>query len=71
MQKVYYLYHILYEDTDDEEAKIIGIYSSYKKAELAMERMKNKPGFINFPDNFQIIEDVLNRDGWVDGFVSF
>ena len=71
MEKVYYLYHVLYEDTDDEVAKIIGIYSSYKKAELAMERMKNKPGFINFPDNFQIIEDVLNRDGWVDGFVSF
>ena len=71
MKKVYYLYHILYEDTDDEEAKIIGIYSSYKKAELAMERMKNKPGFIDFPDGFQIFEDVLNRDSWVEGFVTY
>ncbi|NUF49905.1 MULTISPECIES: DUF7336 domain-containing protein [unclassified Gilliamella] len=70
MQKVYFLYHILYEDTDDEDVKIVGIYSSYKQAELAIERHKNKPGFIDFPDGFQIIEDVVNRDGWVDGFVD-
>lgn len=71
MQKVYFLYHVLYEDTDDEVAKIIGIYSSYKNAELAMERTKNKPGFIDFPDGFQILEDVLNRDNWVEGFVTY
>ena len=71
MEKVYYLYHVLYEDTDDEVAKIIGIYSSYKNAELAMERTKNKPGFIDFPDGFQILEDVLNRDSWVEGFVTY
>lgn len=70
MQKVYFLYHVLYEDTDDEEVKVIGIYSSRKKAKLAKERMKKKIGFIDFPDDFQIVEDVLNRDGWVDGFVT-
>lgn len=70
MQKVYYLYHIRYEDTNDEDVKIVGIYSSYKQAKLALERTKNKPGFIDFPDDFEIIEDVLNRDGWVDGFVT-
>ncbi|OCG38507.1 MULTISPECIES: DUF7336 domain-containing protein [unclassified Gilliamella] len=68
MQKVYFLYHIRYEDTDDEDVKLIGIYSSYKQAELAIERLKNKPGFIDFPDDFQIFDSVLNRDGWCEGF---
>ena len=36
-----------------------------------MERTKNKPGFIDFPDGFQILEDVLNRDSWVEGFVTY
>lgn len=40
MQKVYFLYHVIYEDTDDEEVKVIGIYSSRKKAKLAKEQMK-------------------------------
>ena len=70
MQKVYFLYHIRYEDTDDEDVKLIGIYSSYKQAELAIERLKNKPGFIDFPDDFQIFDSVLNRDGWCEGFVT-
>ena len=39
MQKVYFLYHVIYEDTN-EEVKVIGIYSSRKKAKLAKERMK-------------------------------
>ncbi|NUF49912.1 DUF7336 domain-containing protein [Gilliamella sp. ESL0250] len=70
MQKVYFLYHIRYEDTDDEDVKLIGIYSSYKQAELAIERLKNKPGFIDYPDDFQIFDSVLNRDGWSEGFVT-
>ncbi|OTQ70172.1 MULTISPECIES: hypothetical protein [unclassified Gilliamella] len=70
MQKIYYLYHVRYEDTDDEDFRIIGIYSSSKQAKLAIERMKKKPGFIDFPNGFQIIPSVLNRAEWLDGFVT-
>ncbi|OCG41473.1 hypothetical protein A9G29_07200 [Gilliamella sp. Fer2-1] len=69
-QKVYFLYHILYEDTDDEDVKLIGIYSSYKQAKLVIEQLKNKPGFIDFPDDFQISRSFLNQDSWVYGFVK-
>ena len=71
MQKIYYLYHVRYEDTDDEDVQIIGIYSSRKQAKLALERMKKKTGFIDFPNDFQIVQSVLNREGWVDGFITW
>ncbi|KES17843.1 hypothetical protein GASC598I20_013380 [Gilliamella apicola SCGC AB-598-I20] len=70
MRKVYYLYHVRYEDTDDEDVKIIGIYSSRRQAKVAINRMMKKPGFIDFPDDFQIHDDVLGRDSWVDEFVT-
>ena len=70
MKKIYYLYHVRYEDTDDEDVKVIGIYSSRKQAKLAIERMKKKPGFIDFPNGFQIIPSVLNRAEWLEGFVT-
>lgn len=69
MQKIYYLYHIRNEDTDDEDVKLIGMYSSYELAEKAQERTKYKPGFIDFPDGFYIDEYIVDKDYWVDGFV--
>ena len=71
MKKIYYLYHVRYEDTDDEDVKVIGIYSLRKQAKLAIERMKKKPGFIDFPNGFQIIPSVLNRAEWLEGFVTY
>lgn len=70
MDKVYLLYHIRNEDTDDEDVKLIGIYSSYELARKAQERAKYKPGFIDYPDDFQIFDAVINRGSWEEGFVS-
>jgi hypothetical protein len=42
----------------------------HKQAKFALERVKNKPGFIDYPDDFQIFASVLNRDGWCEGFVK-
>lgn len=70
MEKVYLLHHIRDEDTDDEDVKLIGVYSSYELAEKAQNRVKDKPGFVDFPEGFSIDEYKINRDGWVDGFVT-
>ena len=70
MTIVYLLYHIRDEDTDDEDVKMIGIYSSAELAEQAKERVQDKTGFVDFPEGFSIIEEVLDRDGWVDGFIT-
>ena len=51
MKKIYYLYLVRYEDTDDEDVKVIGIYSSRKQAKLAIERMK-KNGIYRFSRRF-------------------
>ncbi|EMT6578121.1 MULTISPECIES: DUF7336 domain-containing protein [Providencia] len=69
MVTVYMLYHIRDEDTKDEDMKIIGIYSSFELAQKAQDKVSNQPGFIDYPDGFSISEEVLDRDGWVDGFV--
>jgi homoserine kinase type II len=75
MTIVYKLYHIYNrgsdgEGDDDEETKLIGIYSTKEKAEAAILRVKDKPGFRDYPDGFEIFEHTLDRDGWVDGFTT-
>ncbi|CAB1075435.1 hypothetical protein D1AOALGA4SA_3255 [Olavius algarvensis Delta 1 endosymbiont] len=56
--------------TGEQKTKLIGVYSSRKKAENAIERLVLQPGFKDFPDYFNIDEYVLNQDHWEEGFVT-
>lgn len=53
----------------DDFAKIIGIYSSLKSAELAIEKMQMLPGFSNSPEGFSIDSYRLDEENWTEGFV--
>jgi hypothetical protein len=48
---------------------LIGVYSSETEAQTARERVKNKRGFVDFQDGFQIHSYQLNRDSWTEGFI--
>jgi hypothetical protein len=67
---VYMLQHVAREDADDEDVKVLGIYSTQKKAEAAIEQLKQLPGFNRFPDSFQISEYDLDKLQWSEGFVT-
>ena len=71
MQKVYIVHHVHeLSDLEDDE-KLIGIYGSRDKAELAIGRMKKLPGFKDSPDDFVISEYILDQDHWTEGFVTW
>jgi hypothetical protein len=70
MTIVFTLYHIYEKPNGEEEIKLIGIYSSMEKANATLQRLKSKPGFVDYPDNFEIFDVKLDRDGWTEGFFS-
>ena len=67
MLKYYTLYHTI-ERGDDEDEKVIGIYSSEDLAKQALERVKDKPGFRLPIGRFVIGPCILDFDFWADGF---
>lgn len=76
MEKVYLVQHCyeyeVVEEINKENIKIIGIYSSYEKAEQVIEAYKTKKGFNRFPvDCFYIDEYILDQDHWKDGFITY
>jgi homoserine kinase type II len=78
MEYVYELWHfkIGAEDEPDTEdpaqaGKDIGIYTTEEKAKAAITRLKDKVGFRDWPGGFRIFRAPLDRDGWVDGFISW
>ncbi|MBY0282203.1 MAG: hypothetical protein K2W94_08650 [Alphaproteobacteria bacterium] len=71
MEYVFSLYHIHELPDGEEDVKLIGIYTSYEEAEAAKNRVKDKPGFKDYPEDFSIEPQKLNRDSWVEGFISW
>ncbi len=71
---VFLLWHT-HDLTDDcgthEEVKLIGVFSSEEKASEAMEQLKDKEGFRDFPIScFEIAKMKIDRTSWVDGFFA-
>jgi len=58
-------------DGTHEEAKLIGVFSSEAKAKEAIEQLKDKEGFRDFPLScFMIDKSKMDRMSWVDGFTT-
>ncbi|UPG72593.1 hypothetical protein MVG78_19325 [Roseomonas gilardii subsp. gilardii] len=57
-------------ETDEIEMsmKLIGIYSSEEKARQAIGRMRQLPGFRDWPGGFRITEVVVDQELWPEGF---
>jgi len=64
-QSVFLLWHT---NPETEDVKLIGVYASNEDATGAMERLKDKPGFISSPSGFEISEYQVGRDNWTEGF---
>jgi hypothetical protein len=69
MRTVYVVLHV-HVIEDEDEIKLIGVYSSRKQAEAAVERMKQQPGFREEPRGFSIDPYALNQDNWTEGYIT-
>jgi hypothetical protein len=53
------------------EFKLIGVFSTREAAEAAIDARRAKPGFVDYPDGFEIGAHVVDRDAaWIDGFIT-
>lgn len=71
MKKVFLLQHSYERDESGvEETKLIGVYSTRERAEQAIVRLSNVEGFRDYPDCFCVDGYEIDKDHWVDGFVT-
>lgn len=66
--KVFLAWHE-YDDDGCDEAKLIGVFSTRARARKAIAARKNKPGFVDHPEGFEISEVTVDLDQeWMEGF---
>ena len=66
---VYVLWHHYPDEPDDDNAKLLGVYSSHARAEERIEGLYKKlPGFSEGRGQFTIDEYRVDEDNWTSGF---
>ena len=66
--EVWLLWHTHTVGEEDDE-KLIGVYSTQKKAEQAQRRAAKLPGFRDVPEGFGVDSYLVDQDRWTKGFV--
>jgi hypothetical protein len=74
MSEVFILWHV-----HDGDEKLIGVYASEPDAIATYKRLKDKPGFKDYPDlisgydegdnGFMLGPHEVGKDHWTEGFV--
>jgi hypothetical protein len=67
---VIFLLHHEYGRGNRDEAKLIGAYATQADAEAAIARVRDQPGFRDWPDGFTIAAYTIGADHWAEGFVE-
>jgi hypothetical protein len=81
MQCVFVLQHLHILPDGEEDVKLIGVYRSLIAARAAVDRLRSKPGFCDYPrivdpitdedkQGFYIDEYPLDKDHWPEGYVT-
>lgn len=68
LRDVFLLEHVNPEN--DDNTKIIGIYSTRKKAKAVILSLQKQPGFKKHPEGFEICPYRLDLTSWTEGFVT-
>ncbi|MEZ5245653.1 MAG: hypothetical protein R2707_11180 [Acidimicrobiales bacterium] len=64
---VFLLWH---QHPEDEEGKLLGVYSSRDRASARIDEAVTLPGFRRFVDAFTIDEYEVDEDHWTTGFAT-
>jgi hypothetical protein len=68
MNSAFVVFHARVKDLDNEDIKLIGIFSSKQTAEAAVTKAKDLSGFCDHQNGFSISEYTIDEIHWSEGF---
>jgi hypothetical protein len=65
---VYLLWYLREWDEGEDTELLIGVYRSETDASEARERLKDAPGFSDYPEGFEIHSREIGKEEWTEGY---
>jgi hypothetical protein len=70
MVVVFLLWHSHPTSANENNAKLIGVYSTENEAMSAQIRVSTKAGFAIYPEGFEIVKYCVGQDHWTEGYFT-
>ena len=70
LKKIYFLDYVYEFDDGHEDIRLLGVFSSKEKAKIALQNIIKNQKYKKIKKYIVMSEDVINRLGWIDGFVT-
>lgn len=71
MIRIYYaLWHRRTDEEGRDHDRLLGIYSTQKKAEEGLALVRDMPGFREYPEGFEINDGTIDKTYMTEGFVT-
>ena len=67
---VFVVQHVHEISADDEDVKLIGVYTTEETARAAVVRLSLQPGFRDTASGFRVDRYTLDEDHWSDGWLT-
>jgi hypothetical protein len=67
---VFVVQHVHEVEENNEDVKLIGVYSTEKGAHAAVARVSKQPVFGGVTSGFRVSRYEVDRDHWLEGFVT-
>ena len=68
--EIYVLWHFRTDEQGCDHDKMLGVFSTRDKAQEALDFLRDKPGFKDYPDGFEILSGTMDKYGLKEGFVT-
>jgi homoserine kinase type II len=68
MARVHLLWFVQEQARADDIELLIGVFTTERNALRAIDTLKGLPGFVDFPQGFQIHAREPNKLSWTEGF---
>jgi hypothetical protein len=69
--EVFLLTHTHVLPGEQEDVKLIGVFSSRERAQGAVLRARMRPGFANAPEGFHVQRYEIDKEHWAEGFFTY
>lgn len=69
-QDYYEFWHMRVDAEGRDFDKQLGIYSTQDNAESGLALLRDRPGFRDHPDGFEILDGTMDRTGMTEGFIT-
>ena len=71
MTDVFLVHHVHQLPDDEEDVKLLGVFSSEEKAVFAIDCARSLHGFSEAPDGFSVSKYQVDKRAWTEGFVTW